>query len=318
MKNEFRKTIVLPYFDKYKDTILQMDASKKQFGAVILQDNNPVYYASCTLTSAEKNYQNLKQEYMAAVRGMEKFHYFLYGKHSTLQTDQKPLLSIFQKHMIDVSPRIQWIAIRAWQYQFKPQYISSKMNVIADALLRVTLLDFEDHNVDKEVLAVNVLTYTVIKEREKTELLNETDKDAELQTLKMVISKGWPKKRNSLAPNIQLYWNYQDEFKIEDGILMKGQKIIILTSLKQQYIDKIHAGHTGIGSCLKKAREFVFWLNYSKDIQEGVEKCSLCQEPQNVLMTNQHYVSEVSSTTSMAYSPIQSVLPQVIGFPSSC
>ena len=40
LKNEFRKTIVLPYFDKYKDTILQTDASKKGFVAVILQDNN--------------------------------------------------------------------------------------------------------------------------------------------------------------------------------------------------------------------------------------------------------------------------------------
>ena len=74
---------------------------------------------------------------------------------------------------------------------------------------------------------------------------------------------------------------------------MKGQKVIIPTLLKQQYIDKIHAGHTGIGSCLKKAREFIFWVNYSKDIQEAVEKCSLCQEQQNVLMTNQCYVSEV-------------------------
>ena len=231
--------------------------------------------------------------YMAAVWGMEKFHYFLYGKHFILQTDQKPLVSIFQKHMIDVSPRIQQIAICAWQYQFQPQYISSKMNVIADALSRVTLLDFEDHDVDKEVLAVNVLTYTAIEEREKTELLDETDKDAELQALKMVISKGWPKKRRSLTPNLQPYWNYRDELTIEDGILMKGQKIIIPTSLKQQYIDKIHAGHTGIGSCLKKGREYIFWVNYSKDIQEAVEKCSLCQEQQNVLMTNQRYVSEV-------------------------
>ena len=74
---------------------------------------------------------------------------------------------------------------------------------------------------------------------------------------------------------------------------MKGQKVIIPTLLKQQYIDKIHTGHTGIGSCLKKAWEFVFWVNYSKDIHKAVEKCSLCQEQQNVLMTNQCYVSEV-------------------------
>ena len=230
---------------------------------------------------------------MAAVWGMEKFNYFLYGKHFILQTDQKPLVSIFQKHMIDVSPRIQWIAICAWQYQFEQEYISGKMNVITDALSRVTPLDFVDHNVDKEVLAVNVLPYTAIEEREKTELLNKTDKDAELQALKMVISKGWPKKRRSLTPNLQLYWNYRDELTIEDGILMKGQKIIIPTSLKQQYIAKIHTGHTGIRSYLKKACEFVFWVNYSKNIQEAVEKCSLFQEQQNVLMTNQCYVSAV-------------------------
>ena len=52
----------------------------------------------------------LKQQFW----GMEKFHYFLYGRKFILQTDQKPLVSIFRKHMIDVSPRIQRITIRAW------------------------------------------------------------------------------------------------------------------------------------------------------------------------------------------------------------
>ena len=38
---------------------------------------------------------------------MEKFHYFLYGKEFTLETDQKPLVSIYKKHMVDISPRVQ-------------------------------------------------------------------------------------------------------------------------------------------------------------------------------------------------------------------
>ena len=38
---------------------------------------------------------------------MEKFHYFLYGKKFTLETDQKPLVSIYKKHMVDISPRVQ-------------------------------------------------------------------------------------------------------------------------------------------------------------------------------------------------------------------
>ena len=37
---------------------------------------------------------------------MEKFHYYLYGKEFTLETDQKPLVSIYKKHMVDISPRV--------------------------------------------------------------------------------------------------------------------------------------------------------------------------------------------------------------------
>ena len=103
IKAEFKKKIILPYFDRNKETILQTDASKKGFGAVILQEEQPIYYASRALISAEKNYQNLEREAQAAVWGMEKFHYFLYGRKFILQTDQKPLVSIFRKHMIDVS-----------------------------------------------------------------------------------------------------------------------------------------------------------------------------------------------------------------------
>ena len=95
------------YFDRKKETILKTDTSKKGFGAVILQKEQPIYYASRALTSAEKNYQNLEHEAQVAVWGIEKFHYFLYGRKFILQTDQKPLVSIFRKHMIDVSPRIQ-------------------------------------------------------------------------------------------------------------------------------------------------------------------------------------------------------------------
>ena len=61
-----------------------MDALKKGFGTVILQDNKPIYFASRSLTLAEKNYQNLEQECMAVIWGMEKFHFYLYGKEFLL------------------------------------------------------------------------------------------------------------------------------------------------------------------------------------------------------------------------------------------
>ena len=74
--------------------------------------------------------------------------------------------------MIDVSPRIQRITIQAWQYDFP-----GRINVISDALSRVTRLEFQDSNADKDILAVNFLQYSSIEEREKDEVLQETVKD---------------------------------------------------------------------------------------------------------------------------------------------
>ena len=293
IKAEFKKKIILPYFDRNKETILQTDASKKGFGAVILQEEQPIYYASRALTSAEKNYQNLEREAQAAVWGMEKFHYFLYGRKFILQTDQKPLVSIFRKHMIDVSPRIQRITIRAWQYDFVPQHIPGRINVIADSLSRVTPLEFQDSNAEKYILAVNFLQYSSIEERERDEVLHETNKDKELQSLKHYISTGWPAKRSQIPVSLHPYWNFRDELTVENGILMKNSKVLIPETLKQKYLKQIHQGHQGIEACRSRAREFIFWVNINSDLKEMVEKCDICQSQQNSTASVQKYVSEV-------------------------
>ena len=86
----------LPYFDVNAETTLQMDASKKVLRACLIQKGKVICYASRDLTKTEQNYQNLEREALGTIRGMEKFHYFLYGKEFTLETDQKPLVSIYR------------------------------------------------------------------------------------------------------------------------------------------------------------------------------------------------------------------------------
>ena len=93
-KEEISKNVTLPYFNPNSSIILQTNVSKKGLGAVLLQNSKPVMFASRALTGSERNYQNLEREYLATIWGMEKFHYFLCGKEFTLETDQKPLVSI--------------------------------------------------------------------------------------------------------------------------------------------------------------------------------------------------------------------------------
>ena len=107
LKLEISNIKALTYFDVNAETTLQTDASKKGLGACLIQKGKARCYASRALTKTEQNYQNLEQEALGTIWGMENFHYFLYGKEFTLETDQKPLVSIYKKHMIDISPRVQ-------------------------------------------------------------------------------------------------------------------------------------------------------------------------------------------------------------------
>ena len=67
------KVGALPYFDVNAETTLQMDASKKGLGAHLIQKGEVTCLASCSLTKAEQNYQNLEREALGTIWGMEKF-----------------------------------------------------------------------------------------------------------------------------------------------------------------------------------------------------------------------------------------------------
>ena len=103
----------LPYFDVNAETTLQMDASKKGLGACIIQKGQVVCYASRALTKTEQNYQNLERSTRNHL-GNGKVPLLLYGKEFTLETNQKLLVSIYKKHMIDISPRVQRLIVRSF------------------------------------------------------------------------------------------------------------------------------------------------------------------------------------------------------------
>ena len=157
LKMEVSNMRALPYFDVNAETTLQMDASKKGLGACLIQKGKVICYASRALTKTEWNYQNLEREALGTIWGMGKFHYFLYGKEFTLETDQKSLVSIYKKHMTDISPRVQRLIVRSFPYlPFKVVYKKGTDIPVADALSRVTPMDPED-NIKLPIIAVNMI-----------------------------------------------------------------------------------------------------------------------------------------------------------------
>ena len=197
---------VLPYFDVNAETTLQMDASKKGLGACLIQKGK--------VTKTEQNYQNLEREALGTKWGMEKFHYFLYGKEFTLETDQKPLVSIYKKHMTDISPRVQRLIVRSFPYlPFKVVYKKGIDIPVADALSGVTPMDPED-NIKLPIIAVNRITTRILMSTDcqgsfsnkLDRLRKSTSQDEQLTRLKCYISTGFPCDNKNLLTDLQKFW----------------------------------------------------------------------------------------------------------------
>lgn len=103
---------VLSYFDSKAQSTIQADASQYRLGACLLQRGKPVAYASRSLLAAECNYAQIEKELLAIVFACQKFHQYIYGVLTKVQTDHKPLESIVKKSLHKVSPRLQRMLLK--------------------------------------------------------------------------------------------------------------------------------------------------------------------------------------------------------------
>ena len=170
---------------------------------------------------------------------MEKFHYFLYGKEFTLETNQKPLVSIYKKHMIDISPRVQRLIVISLPYlPFKVVYKKGIDIPVADALSCVTPMDPED-NIKLPIIAVNMITTRVLMSTDcqgsfsnkLDQLRKSTSQDEQLTRLKCYISTGFPCDKKNLPTDLNEFWPHKEILSIESGLITCGNRIIVLREM---------------------------------------------------------------------------------------
>ncbi len=86
------KDVVLAYLDYSKVFEIYTDASSKQLGAVITQDNRPITFFSGKLSDTQRKYSITKIELLAIVETLTEFKGMLWGKNITVFTDHANLI----------------------------------------------------------------------------------------------------------------------------------------------------------------------------------------------------------------------------------
>jgi hypothetical protein len=82
----------LAYLDYSKVFKIYTDASSKQLGAVITQDNRPIAFFSWKLSDTQRKYSITKIELLAIVETLKEFKGMLWGQNIKVLTDHANLM----------------------------------------------------------------------------------------------------------------------------------------------------------------------------------------------------------------------------------
>ena len=85
----------------------------------------------------------------------------------------------------------------------------------------------------------------------------------------------------------------RDELTVQDGLVFKGNSVVIPKSLRADMKLKIHSSHLGIEACLRRARECIYWPGMSAEMKHHISSCEICREldsrthPKETLMSHE-------------------------------
>ena len=259
-------------------------------GAVLIQDDHPIAYASRSLTSTQHNYAQIEKEMLAVVFGCTKFHNYIYGVPNIIvESDHKPLEVILKKPLCQAPLRLQKMILTTQRYSINIVYRPGKELVLADTLSRAFLQD-DDESLE-EKFEVNVLSTIALPNLQLTQLKEETKKDNQLQKLTTTITNGWPEKRKDVPKECLPFWNFRNELSVYDNIIFKSEKVVIPKSMQSEMIHYVHASHLGVEKCKRPARDILFWPGMTSQIEDTVLNCQVCStyqrnNPKEPLLTH--------------------------------
>nr|GEY62028.1 putative reverse transcriptase domain-containing protein [Tanacetum cinerariifolium] len=131
LKQKLCSAPILALPEGSEDFIVYCDASKKGLGAVLMQREKVISYASRKLKIHEKNYTTHDLELGAVVFALKIWRHYLYGTKCTVFTDHKSFLDQKELNM----RQRQWLELLS-DYDCDIRYHPGKANVVADALSR--------------------------------------------------------------------------------------------------------------------------------------------------------------------------------------
>lgn len=297
MKKALHSSLALYHYDPHKPLVVAADASSYGCGAVLLHresDNTlrPVMYASCSFNDAERNYAQVEREALALIFAVKKFHIYIYGRQFELQTDHKPLVTIFQNKSgvpVHTANRLRRYALTLLGYDFTIKYVDNANFAYADFVSRLIKThvkpgaedvviaeirqeEAEEWSMDDCMIAALSGTAISVQELER-----ETSECDHLRKVIQFTRTNWPQRMKQIADgDAASYFPHRNALHVVGERLFHGDRPIIPPSLRQRIIEDLHDGHPGVSRMQALGRKQCFWPKMNAHIEAFVQRCNDC------------------------------------------
>ncbi|GJT37622.1 putative reverse transcriptase domain-containing protein [Tanacetum coccineum] len=259
-KDKLCSAPILALLQGAENFIVYCDASHKGLGAVLMQNEKVIAYASRKLKIHEKNYTTHDLKLGAVVFALKLWRHYLYGTKCTVFTDHKSLQHILNQKDLNMR-QCRWLELLS-DYDCEICYHSRKANVVVDAL---------SHKERIKPLRVRALVMTIglnlpnqnleaqIEAQKPVNIMNEDVGD--------MIRKDIPKEK--LEPRT-------------DGTLcLNGRSWLpcygdLRTVIMHEFLKSKYPVHPGSDKMYQDMKKLYWWPNMKANITTYVSKCLTC------------------------------------------
>ncbi|GKC75437.1 putative reverse transcriptase domain-containing protein [Tanacetum coccineum] len=254
LKQKLCSAPILALPEGSENFMVYCDASHKGLGAILMQREKVIAYASRQLKVHEKNYTTHDLELGAVVFSLKMWRHYLYGTKCVAFTDHKSLQHILDQKELNMRQR-RWLELLS-NYDCEIRYHLGKANMVADVLsqkernkpLRVRALVMTiGLNLPKQILSAQS------KARKEENFINED--------LHGMINKIEPRADGTLCLNNRSWVPFFGDLRA----------LIMHESHKSKY-----SIHPGLDKMYQDLRRLYWWPNMKAEIVTYVSKCLTC------------------------------------------
>ncbi|GJY99147.1 putative reverse transcriptase domain-containing protein [Tanacetum coccineum] len=249
------EALILALPEGNDDFVIYCDASHQGLGAVLMQREKVIAYASRQLKPHEENYTTHNLELGAVLFTLNIWRHYMYGTKCTVFTDHKSLQHILDQKELNMRQH-RWLELLA-DYDCEIRYHPGKANVVADALsrkerikpLRVRALVMTLHpKLPSQILEAQ--TEAIKEENIKAENLRGMDKAFEVRPdgTCCIKNRSWLPLFGNLRDLI-MHESYKSKYSIHPDRLTKSAHFIptketySMETLTRLYIKEIVSRH---------------------------------------------------------------------------